>query len=258
MRVTVVTVAFNSSATIADTLRSIEGQQYDDLEHIVIDGGSTDGTLDILRSTGTRVSRIVSEPDRGIFDAMNKGWSLATGDVVGFLNSDDTFSSPESVARIAAALVKSESDACYGDLVYVDRENPSRVVRYWRSRPFVNGDFRKGWQPPHPTFYVRREVFERVGGFDLEFRIQSDFEFCLRLLEVARIRSCYVPHVLVNMRTGGVSNSGFRNVLRGNIEAYRACHKNGMYVDPSFIVRKVLSRIPQFIARPNSDNGSRE
>jgi glycosyltransferase involved in cell wall biosynthesis len=250
VRISVVTVAFNSRETIADTLRSVAEQEHDDLEHIVIDGGSTDGTLDVISSCATRVARLVTEPDRGIYDAMNKGWRLATGEAVGFLNSDDVFSSRRSVQFIAAAFAETAADACYGDLLYVDRDRPSQIVRYWQSSPFTVGAFRRGWQPPHPTFYVRRSLFERYGGFDLDFRIQSDFEFCLRLLEVGRISSHYIPRILVHMRTGGVSNSGLRNVLSGNVEAYLACRKNGLRVNPAFIIRKVASRVPQFFERP--------
>lgn len=252
MRISIVTVTYNSAATIADTLNSIVEQTYPDIEHIVVDGCSTDGTLDVVRARGRRVARLVSEPDIGIFDAMNKGWRMATGEVVGFLNSDDVFASERSVERIAAAFVRPDIDACYGDLVYVGRDDTSRVVRYWRSKPFAAGDFRKGWQPPHPTFYVRRAVMERSGGFDLDFAIQSDFEFCLRLLEIERIQSCYIPEVLVRMRTGGVSNARLSNIIKGNLEAYRACRKNGLAVGPGFVFRKVASRLPQFVVRPRA------
>lgn len=250
MKISVITVCFNSAATIQDSLRSVAAQTHADVEHIIVDGASTDRTMEIVRAHGTRLAHVISEPDRGVYDAMNKGIALATGDVVGFLNSDDFFASTAELAFVAKAFDDPAVDACHADLVYVGEHDPGKVVRYWRSNAYRPGQFRTGWMPPHPTFYVRRSVYQRFGGFDLEFRLQADFELTTRFLEVHRIRSLYLPRVLVNMRLGGATNRSLANILKGNLEAYRACRKNGLPVTPLFMLRKILSRLPQFFAMP--------
>jgi glycosyltransferase involved in cell wall biosynthesis len=248
LRITIITVSFNSAATIADTLASVAAQHYPSVEHIVVDGASTDGTQDIVSRHSGRIARFVSEPDRGVYDAMNKGIALATGDVVAFLNSDDVYANPDVLDRVAQTMADPDLDACYADLVYVDNLHDERIVRDWRSKDHTPGLCLTGWMPAHPTFFARREVYRRFGGFDLEFRLQADYELMLRLFEKHGIRSRHLPERWVRMRTGGMSNSSWRNVARGNIEAYRACRKNGYPVTPFFIVRKIASRLPQFIA----------
>ncbi len=249
IRISVITVCFNSAATIEDTLRSVAAQTHAEVEHIVIDGKSTDNTMAIVERYRAGLARVVSEPDRGVYDAMNKGIALATGDVVGFLNADDVFADTESLASIAAAFDRPEADACYADLVYVDKDDTSRVVRYWKSRDYRPGLARQGWMPAHPTFYVRRRVYQQHGGFDLQYRFQSDFDLTTRLLEVHRIKSVYIPRILIRMRAGGMTNNSYMNILKGNLEAYRACRNNGLDVGPWFILQKILSRLPQFFAR---------
>jgi glycosyltransferase involved in cell wall biosynthesis len=250
MRISVVTVVRNCVDTIADNLRSVASQRHPAVEHVVIDGASTDGTRALLERHRHALGVLVSEPDRGIYDAMNKGIAASRGDVIGTLNADDVYADDRVLADVAAAFVDPTVEACFGDLVYVDRRDAARVVRYWRSRPFEPGSFRRGWMPAHPTFFVRRQVYERHGLFDLRFRLQADFELTMRLLEVARIRSAYLPRVLVRMRMGGATNRSVKNVVLGNLEAYRACRMHRLGVTPFFMVRKVLSRIPQFFARP--------
>lgn len=251
MKISVVTACFNSAKTIADTLRSVAEQSHGDVEHIVVDGGSRDGTLDLIARTPNRVVHLVSEPDRGIYDAMNKGLRLATGDIVGFLNSDDVYADADSLAQIVQAFSDPAVDACYGDVLFVAANEGSRVVRYWRAGPWRPGRVAQGWMPPHPTFYVRRSIYEQCGGFDLAYRLQADFEMAIRLVEVRKLRLHYIPRTLVRMRMGGASNASVGNVIRGNCEAYRAARKHRLPVGPLFVVRKVLSRIPQFFARPN-------
>jgi glycosyltransferase involved in cell wall biosynthesis len=252
MKFSIVTVVRNGAATIAHAISSVANQQWRDIEHIVVDGASTDGTLEVIERYRGTLGQIVSEPDRGIYDGMNKGLAMATGDVVGFLNADDMYADDRVLADVACCFQEPEVEAVYGDLVYVNSTEPHRVVRYWRSGEFRPGRFKSGWMPAHPTFFVRRRLYEQFGGFDLSFRLQSDFDLTMRLLEVHRIRAVYLPRVLVRMRLGGATNRSVANVIKGNIEAYRACRKNAVRVSPLFIVKKVLSRLPQFIARPES------
>jgi glycosyltransferase involved in cell wall biosynthesis len=246
-RLTVVTVCYNAATTIADTLDSVRMQTYPQVEHIVLDGGSTDGTQDVVRRHGRHVAAFTSMPDGGVYDAMNKGIAAATGDVVGFLNADDVYSGPGVLARVADAMTDPAVDGCYADLVYVDQFDTDRIVRDWRSRDWIPGLCLKGWMPPHPTFFARKEIYRRFGGFDLEFRLQADYELMLRLFETHRIKTRYIPERWVRMRIGGLSNNSWRNIARGNLEAYRACLKNGFHVTPFYMVRKVASRLPQFL-----------
>jgi len=249
IKISVVTTCYNSASTIAETLASVAGQTHPDIEHIIVDGGSTDRTMDIVDRHRQRLAKVISEPDNGIYDAMNKGIALASGDIVGFLNSDDQFASPLELEFVAKAFEDPHIDACHADLVYVAERDPGRVVRYWKSGEYRPGRFRTGWMPAHPTFYVRRSVYQKFGGFDLQFHLQADFELTMRLLEVHHIRSVHIPRVLVRMRVGGATNSSLGNILKGNLEAYRACLKHGLPVTPFFMLRKILSRIPQFFSR---------
>ena len=248
------TVTWNSAATVADTLASVNAQTHPNVEHIVIDGGSTDATLDIVRSQGQRVTTLVSEPDRGIYDAMNKGLRLATGDVVGLINSDDFLAGDDILATVAATFAADPTlEAVYGDLCYVSPADTQRVVRYWRSSPFRPGLFAQGWAPPHPTLYVRRPVYERLGGFDLAYPLAADLELMARFLEVHRVRAVHVPKVFVRMRTGGATNKNLRNVLRQNREIWRALTKHGLARSmPGFAVAKLGSRLRQFLARESA------
>ena len=251
LKISVVTVCFNSAATISTTLDSLRAQSWRNFEHIVIDGGSTDGTLEILKAAGSDISRLVSEKDKGIYDAMNKGIALATGDVVGFINADDFFPYPHSLALVAAGFESSGADACYGDLCYVREDDISQVARYWRSCDYKPGLFERGWCPPHPTFYVRREVYQRLGGFDLSFRIAADAALMARFLAVEGISSHYIPQVLVHMRLGGTSNRSFRNIWTQNWEVARAQKKLGLRFSwLRFGLHKLLSRAGQFVLRP--------
>ena len=247
MKISIITVCYNAAATLKDALDSVRTQSHPDLEHIVVDGQSVDGTLAILQSSS---ARWVSEEDQGIYDAMNKGITLATGEVVGTLNADDVYQNDHVLEQVAEVFSDPSIQACYADLVYVDLIDTNRVVRYWKSQPYISGLFEKGWMPAHPTFFVRRSVYETLGGFDLSFPRQADFELTMRFLAVNHIKSVYVPNIWVRMRMGGISNNSVLGVLKGNLEAYRACRKNGLKVGVFFIPRKILSRIPQFLRKP--------
>lgn len=244
-KVSVITVVYNNAATVKDTLLSVASQNYPRVEHIIIDGASTDGTLDIVRRFASENAIVKSESDRGMYDAMNKGLALASGDIIGFLNADDVYAGPHVLATIVDSIEKKNVDAAYGDLVYVDSSDTSKVVRYWKSQDYRDGLFEKGWMPAHPTFYAKRWVYEKYGGYDTAYRRQSDFELTLRFLAVHKIKSVYIPQVLVCMRSGGASR-GMLHIIEGNIEAYRACRKHSLNVSLLFIAKKILSRVPQF------------
>lgn len=246
MRISVITVCFNSEATIGQTLQSVREQTHGDIEHVVVDGGSRDNTLEVVATEGPHVVKLVSEPDSGIYDAMNKGLALATGDVIGFLNSDDVFAHAEVVSKIALAMTDSAIDACYGDLVYVTQDDLNKIVRYWKSGQYRQGLFERGWVPAHPTFYARRKLYEKYGGFDLDMKLAADFDILLRFFEVHRIRTAYIPDVLVRMRLGGATNVSLGNVLRQNVEIAKAFRKYGLRVGLKPFAFKLMSRLSQF------------
>ena len=245
MKISVITVAYNSGKTISDTLRSVAEQRYPDVEYIVIDGGSTDDTRAKVQQFGGTVSRFVCEPDRGIYDAMNKGLRLASGDFVGFLNADDMFAGPDTLARMARAMA--DSDIVYGDLVYVDAVDTGRVVRHWRSGRFHPGRLPYGWMPPHPTFYVRHGGLGRL-EFDLRYRIAADYDFMLRHLSQPQARVAYAAEVLVRMRTGGASNRSLSALWRKSREDYQALRSNGVG-GLWTLAAKNLRKAPQFFGR---------
>jgi glycosyltransferase involved in cell wall biosynthesis len=248
LRVSIVTVSYNSEATIADTVRSVAGQSYQNIEHLVIDGQSKDSTIKIVEEIRHPNLILSSERDAGIYDAMNKGFKRASGEVIGFLNSDDLFADPDVLAKVAAAFQDESVQVCYGDLVYVTPNN-KRVARHWKSKPFRQGDFAKGWCPAHPTFYVRRSALDRMGVFDAAFKLAADAEFMMRYLEVGKLRSVYIPHVLVRMRLGGATNGSWFNIIKQNKEIFSALQKNGIPFSPiGFGVRKIMSRFDQYIS----------
>lgn len=249
LKVTIITVTYNSSNTIVETLASVAEQTYEDIEHIVVDGGSTDNTMGLVAAHGSRVSRLISEPDEGIYDAMNKGLRLATGDLVGFLNGDDTFASPDVIERVVRSASDGKPDALFGDLVYVDPSRPRPLVRYWRAGSFSRWKLRLGWMPPHPTLYVRRSVIGRVGPFDSRLRIAADYEFMLRLLTSQGIEVSYIPRVLIRMRVGGASNSSMGAMFRKSLEDLSALRKHDVGGLMALLCKNVR-KLPQFFQRP--------
>ncbi len=250
MKISIITVCLNSADTLADALRSVASQTHPEKEHIVIDGGSNDGTQDII-AAHPEISHFVSEPDQGMYDAMNKGIALATGDVVGILNADDFYADDQVLEQVAQVFSDPGIDACYADLVYVSKQNVNRVIRYWKSCPYRPGLFERGWMPAHPTFFVRRSVYAAYGNFDLRFRRQADFELTMRFLAKYRVKSRYVPQIWINMRLGGASNNSLSGIVKGNIEGYRAFKKNGLNAYMLlFMAHKILSRVPQFFKKP--------
>lgn len=232
MKISVITATYNSGRTIGDTLESVLRQTYSDVELIVVDGASRDDTMDVVRRYEPRFGgrlRWTSEPDRGIYDAMNKGIARATGDVIGILNSDDFYTSDTVLERVAEAMARGDVDAVYGDIHYVRDGDLRRCVRYYSSRPFRRWMMRLGFMPAHPSFYCRREVYERCGTFDTTYRVAADFENLLRLIYVNHIKTRYLPVDFVTMRTGGASTSGLsshRQIMRDHLRALRS---NGVW-----------------------------
>lgn len=253
MKISIITVCYNSAETIRDTINSIASQTYKDVEHIVIDGGSKDETMEIICSSPS-IAKYVSEKDAGIYDAMNKGISLATGEIVGFLNADDFYANSEILSKITLLFQDSKIDACYGDLVYVEQQNTDKIVRYWKSRPYQQGLFRTGWMPAHPTFFTRKNIYDQYGGFNLEYKIAADFEMLFRLIEQHKVITQYIPEILVKMRMGGTTNKNFRNILRQNNEIINTLQKvYGNISVVNFWINKVISRLLQFFSRPCLD-----
>jgi glycosyltransferase involved in cell wall biosynthesis len=250
VKISIITVCWNSEATIEDTLKSVASQTHPLVEHIVVDGQSSDRTMEIVRRY-PHIAKVVSERDRGIYDAMNKGLALATGEVIGTLNADDYFADRDVLSAVADAFQDEALEVTYADLCYVDKSDTTRVVRYWRSSDFVPGSYRHGWCPPHPTFFVRRSAYNRYGNFDLVYRIASDVELTMRFLEKHRARFRYLGRVLVHMRLGGTSNKNILNIIRQNREIWQALKTHGL--SPSivgFIIGKIASRGKQFVLRP--------
>lgn len=247
MKVSVITIVYNAVDTLEDTIHSVLGQTYDHVEYIVVDGASTDGSLGIIEKYRDRIHQFVSEPDEGIYFAMNKGVRMATGDVIAILNSDDTYASAGIIEKVVSQLSESKADALYGDLNYVDRTNSERTVRKWISGKYVRNSFLKGWMPPHPTFFVRKEVYDKYGLFNTILRSSADYEFMLRVLYKEEITADYLPEVLVNMKTGGQSNLSLKNRLKANKEDRLAWKLNGLKPAAFTFVKKPFRKIGQFL-----------
>lgn len=257
--VSIITVVLNRKDTVEDAIKSVLGQSYKNIEYIIVDGGSTDGTLEIIEKykdtppvnalVGGKISKFVSEQDRGVYDAMNKGIKMASGEIVGLLNADDFYNASNVVEKAVRTFEAKKVDCLWGDLVYVDKDNPDRIIRYWESSEYKQGKFKKGWMPPHPAFFVKKWVYEKYGLFNLDFPISADYEIMLRFLKRHKIRSCYIPQVFVKMRQGGQSNKGVLSIIKGNLECYRAWRVNGLKINPLRMVFKPLFKISQYFER---------
>lgn len=246
MKVSIITATYNSAATVKETLLSIESQSYPDIQHLVIDGNSSDETLSIV-SQFNHVAKVLSEPDQGIYDAMNKGIRLADGDIIGILNSDDYYPDPDVIADVVRHFEQTGCDTLYADLLYFDPAHHHKVVRKWRSGEFKREKFLKGWMPPHPTFFVRRSVYEQFGLFDTRFKSAADYELLVRLLYIKKVSSSYLERTLVHMRAGGISNSSIRNRLKAHLEDYRAWSYNMIRPKWYTIVLKPLRKVWQYL-----------
>ena len=221
-------------------------QDYEEVEYIIIDGQSTDNTDKIIKSYCNRISKYLREKDSGIYDAMNKGIQHATGDIIGFLNSDDLYARDNILSKVIQIFKENNIDSCYGDLVYVDVKNKNKVIRYWKSSCFKRRKFHFGWMPPHPTFFVKKKIYHKYGLFNTDFNIASDYELMLRFLFKNGISTHYIPDVLVKMRIGGVSNKNLKNLIRKTTQDYMAWKLNNLKGAALAIPLKNLRKIPQF------------
>ncbi len=282
MKVSIITVSYNSASTIADTIASVQMQTYKNIEYIVVDGDSSDGTVEIVkqfviamqgsakdamqgRSEGASqdlpedlskklinvasqgvVTKFLCERDKGIYDAMNKGLAMATGDIIGVLNSDDFYCSNDVIEQVVLAFQNNNTDCLYGDLNYVDPIDTSKIVRKWRSGSYLRKNFLKGWMPPHPTFFVRQSCYENFGTFDTQFKSAADYELMLRFLYKESLSAQYLPMVMIHMRAGGVSNVSLKNRIRANREDRVAWKINGLKPKWFTLLRKPLSKLIQY------------
>jgi Glycosyltransferases involved in cell wall biogenesis len=246
--ISVITPVYNGASTIADCLKSI-GSQTQACEHIVVDGASNDNTLEVVKKF-RHVARVISEPDKGIYDAMNKGIADATGDIVGVLNADDFYIDDQVLAKVADAFDAHPVDAVFADMVYVRPQNLDKIIRYYSGANFSLGKFAYGWMPPHPTFFVKRECYLKYGYFKVDYRIAADFELLARFMVKHRISYYYLPRVIIKMRTGGVSTRNFNSNLILNREVLRACKENGVATNMLKIYSKYLIKCMQLVSRP--------
>jgi glycosyltransferase involved in cell wall biosynthesis len=252
MKVSIITVVYNGAATIASAVDSVVAQDHSDIEYIVIDGGSKDNTVEIVQSYGDKIAVLVSEKDKGIYDAMNKGLARATGDVIGILNSDDFYIDTDVISSVVAELNRTGKDSLIGDLIFVTPENLDHVVRFYSSEGFTLRKFEHGDMPPHPTFFVRREIYQRLGNFDTQYRITSDFDLMLRFLYKAKISWSYLPKVMVTMRTGGLTNQGIKSKIKLNREIIASMRNNGLPSGTFKVYSKYFSKVFQLLKRPKT------
>lgn len=248
-KVSIITVCYNSAKTIEDTIQSVVNQTYDNIEYIVIDGVSTDNTLEIINKYKNQITTIICEKDKGIYDAINKGIGIATGDIIANLNSDDFYIDNNVIADVVATFEKEKTDTLYGDLYYVDAVDTNKIVRYWKSKAYKEGLFLKGWMPPHPTFFVKKVVYQKHGLFDLQFKSAADYEIMLRFIHRFKTSIAYLPRVVVKMRVGGVSNASLSNRIKANKEDRRAWEVNGLKPTAFTLIFKPLSKILQFVKK---------
>jgi glycosyltransferase len=247
MLISIVTATYNNAQTLLDCVKSINDQTFQDIEHIIIDGASKDNTMELLRSVPNLRSIIRSEPDLGIYDALNKGISMAKGDVIGFLHSDDLFGSNDTLFNIMNTFRETGADLVYGDLVYVDKKNINKVRRYWKSKTFKPVLIRSGWMPPHTTVFMKKEIYNKHGFFNLSFKIAADYEYMLRIFNDKDIKFAYLPEIITKMRAGGMSNRRIPDIFRKSAEDYKALRKNRIRFPLYAVLMKNISKLSQFV-----------
>jgi len=248
MKISIITAVYNRETTVAQAIKSVATQTYPQVEHLIVDGASSDGTMREVQKLAHPKMRMISEPDSGIYDALNKGVRNATGDVVGLMHSDDFFAHDKVLETVVDAFTRTGADAVYGDLDYVAADDTARVIRHWKSKDFAPRILAQGWMPPHPTLFVRRDAMMRLGLYNTDYRIAADYEAILRWFGKGKLKPAYVPEVLVKMRVGGESNRSFERILRKSREDYRALRTNGVG-GVGTLAWKNLSKLPQFVTK---------
>ena len=228
LKISIITIVYNRSETVSQALESIFSQRYSNFETIVVDGGSTDGTLLVIDKYIKNINIFIAEKDDGIYDALNKGVALATGDVIGILHADDLLENNDILYKISNVFADPSIEAVYGDLVYVKSNNINQVIRYWKAGIYDQSSFKRGWMPPHPTLYLRRSVYERFGLFDIRYRISADYDAILRFLAIEKVRTAYIPEILVRMRAGGISNRSLANIINKSLEDFDIIRRYNM------------------------------
>ena len=244
----IITATFNSAESVASTIKSIKEQSYNDYEVLFIDGASTDNTVDIIREHTADISdriKIVSEADKGIYDALNKGLNAANGEIISFLHADDFYASTETLKKVSERFKRDSSGSVYGDLLYVGKGNTNKVIRHWQSGECTRRKLKRGWMPPHPSFFVKKSIYEKYGAFDVSLKIAADYDFMMRVLFKENISTSYLPEVLVKMRVGGVSNKSLKNILRKSREDLIAMKKNELGGFISLVIKNIR-KLPQF------------
>jgi glycosyltransferase involved in cell wall biosynthesis len=250
MKISIITPTYNSAKTIEDTIQSIVVQNYPDLEYIIIDGGSTDNTKEIIFNYQNKIKiKYISEPDEGIYDAMNKGIKIATGDIIGILNSDDLYYDKNILQNIDNIFKSDKAiDAVYGDLIYVDRKDINKKTRYWKAGEYNENKLNWGWIIPHPTFFVKKEIYEKKEKiFNTSFSIAGDYELILRLLKINKIRVKYIPEILIRMRNQGTSGNSLKQRIKGWKEIRKAWKINNLKIPKFFILKRITKKISQFL-----------
>lgn len=247
MKISIITATYNSAAYIATCLASVNSQTHKNIEHIIVDGASKDNTLEIIEATPNRVVKIISESDNGIYDALNKGIQLASGELIAFLHTDDVFATPQTIANIVNQFSNEDVNGVYGNLVFVNEEN--KVVRTWNSGPFSLSMVKKGWMPPHPTLVLRKTVYEQYGLFNPSFRIAGDYDFMLRIMLAKDIQLKYLPEVITNMKIGGASTGSIKGIIRKSKEDLKAMRNNGFKLPIVVLLAKNVRKLPQLFIK---------
>lgn len=251
MKISIITACFNSEKTIRDTIESVLSQNYSNIEYIIVDGASNDGTMAIIKEYGDRIANVISERDQGIYDAMNKGILAASGEIIGIINSDDFYENNDVISSIAREFETKEVDSIFADLVYINHDQPHKVVRYYNSANFTPSKFAYGWMPAHPTFFTKKNIYEKYGLFKLDYKIASDYELLTRFLAKYKISYSYIPKVIIKMRTGGLSTKNLKSNWIINKEIVRACKENGIETNIVKVYSKYFTKFLQLIKRPS-------
>jgi glycosyltransferase involved in cell wall biosynthesis len=246
MKVSIITVTYNSQLTLQDTINSVAKQDYDNIEYIIVDGDSIDATKKIIIENSNVITKWISEPDNGLYDAMNKGIKMATGDIIGIINSDDFYLKENVISEVVNIFIEKNIDAVHGELFYVDQNNTDKIVRHWKTGDHTLGAFQKGWHPAHPTLFIKREIYKKYGVFDLNFKLAADFELMCRFFEKYSISSYYLNMPLIKMRLGGATSKNLTNIINQNKECYRAFKINDIPVSNFYVLKRILPKLKQY------------